>query len=116
MNAALALLGHIDTVPAIGWSENPFEARIVDGKMYGRGSCDMKGSVACMIEAASRYDASELHAPLYVVITADEEVGYFGAAAVAEKSEMFKQHGFPQYGVVGEPTELKAVYAHKGGS
>lgn len=110
----LALLGHIDTVPAIGWSENPFEARIVGDKMYGRGSCDMKGSVACMIEVASRYDASELHAPLYVVITADEEVGYFGARAVAEKSEMFKKHGFPQYGVVGEPTELKAVYAHKG--
>lgn len=110
----LALLGHIDTVPAIGWSENPFEARIVGDKMYGRGSCDMKGSVACMIEVASRYDASDLHAPLYVVITADEEVGYFGARAVAEKSEMFTQHGFPQYGVVGEPTELKAVYAHKG--
>ena len=110
----LALLGHIDTVPAVGWSENPFEARIVGDKMYGRGSCDMKGSVACMIEAASRYDASELHAPLYVVITADEEVGYFGASAVAEKSDMFKQNGFPQYGVVGEPTELKAVYAHKG--
>lgn len=110
----LALLGHIDTVPAIGWSENPFEARIVGDKMYGRGSCDMKGSVACMIEVASRYSLSQLDAPLYVVITADEEVGYFGASAVEEKSEMFKQYGFPQYGVVGEPTELKAVYAHKG--
>ena len=110
----LALLGHIDTVPAIGWSMNPFEARIADGKMYGRGSCDMKGSVSCMIEVASRYAASELKAPLYVVITADEEVGYLGAIAVAEKSQMFKKHGFPQYGVVGEPTELHAVYAHKG--
>lgn len=111
----LALLGHIDTVPAIGWSDNPFEARIVDGKMYGRGSCDMKGSVACMIETASRFKADDFNAPLYVVITADEEVGYFGATAVAEKSDMFNdQYGFPQYGVVGEPTELKAVYAHKG--
>ena len=51
----LALLGHIDTVPAIGWSMNPFEARIADDRMYGRGSCDMKGSVSCMIEVASRY-------------------------------------------------------------
>ena len=110
----LALLGHIDTVPAVGWSEDPFEARIVGDKMYGRGSCDMKGSVACMIEVVSRYAAQRLDAPLYVVITADEEVGYFGASAVAEKSEMFKNYGFPQYGVVGEPTELKAVYAHKG--
>ena len=110
----LALLGHIDTVPAIGWSMDPFEARIADEKMYGRGSCDMKGSVACMIEVASHYSASELKAPLYVVITADEEVGYLGAIAVAEKSQMFKKHGFPKYGVVGEPTELHAVYAHKG--
>ena len=110
----LALLGHIDTVPAIGWSENPFEARIADGKIYGRGSCDMKGSVACMIEVASQYSAAQLDAPLYVVITADEEVGYFGATAVCEKSKMFKEFGFPKYGVVGEPTELKAVYAHKG--
>lgn len=110
----LALLGHIDTVPAIGWSTNPFEARIADEKMYGRGSCDMKGSVSCMIEVASRHATSALKAPLYVVITADEEVGYFGASAVAEKSQMFKKHGFPQYGVVGEPTELHAVYAHKG--
>jgi len=110
----LALLGHIDTVPAIGWSADPFEARIADGKMYGRGSCDMKGSVACMIEVASRYSASKLDAPLYVVITADEEVGYLGASAVVEKSEMFKRYGFPQYGVVGEPTELHAVYGHKG--
>jgi acetylornithine deacetylase len=111
----LALLGHIDTVPAIGWSMDPLEARIADERMYGRGSCDMKGSVSCMIEAASRYAGSDLTAPLYVVITADEEVGYFGASAVAEKSQMFnKKYGFPQYGVVGEPTELHAVYAHKG--
>jgi acetylornithine deacetylase len=110
----LALLGHIDTVPAIGWSMDPFEARIADEKMYGRGSCDMKGSVACMIEVASHYAASDMKAPLYVVITADEEVGYLGATAVAEKSQMFKKHGFPKYGIVGEPTELHAVYAHKG--
>ena len=113
--SGLALLGHIDTVPAIGWSMDPFEARIADEKMYGRGSCDMKGSVSCMIEVASCYAGSDLSAPLYVVITADEEVGYFGATAVAEKSQMFnKMYGFPQYGVVGEPTELHAVYAHKG--
>ncbi len=110
----LALLGHIDTVPAIGWSTDPFKARIADGKMYGRGSCDMKGSVACMIETMSRYSATVLASPLYVVITADEEVGYLGASAVVEKSEMFKRNGFPRYGVVGEPTELHAVYGHKG--
>jgi len=109
----LALLGHIDTVPAIGWSMDPFEARIADEKMYGRGSCDMKGSVACMLETASRYSNADLDYPLYVVVTADEEVGFHGAQAVADKSDLFKG-SFPRYGVVGEPTLLGVIHAHKG--
>ena len=109
----IALLGHIDTVPAIGWESNAFEARIEGTKMYGRGSCDMKGSVACMLETASRYANSDLDYPLYVIVTADEEVGFHGAQAVADKSELFKGP-FPRYGVVGEPTLLGVIHAHKG--
>ncbi len=109
----LAFLGHIDTVPVEGWDLDPFEGRIDRTKMYGRGSCDMKGSVACMLEVASRYSASELEHPIYVVVTADEEVGCIGAKAVVERSEMFKA-SFPRYGIVGEPTLLKVIHAHKG--
>jgi acetylornithine deacetylase len=109
----IALLGHIDTVPAIGWESNAFEARIEGTKMYGRGSCDMKGSVACMLETASKFSNSDLDYPLYVVVTADEEVGFHGAQAVADKSELF-QGLFPRYGVVGEPTLLGVIHAHKG--
>ena len=109
----IALLGHIDTVPTVGWEMNPFEARIEGTKMYGRGSCDMKGSVACMLEVASRYSASVLDYPLYVVVTADEEVGFLGAQAVVDNSQMFKGT-YPRYGVVGEPTLLEVIYGHKG--
>jgi len=112
-NRGIALLGHIDTVPAVGWETNAFEARIDGRKMYGRGSCDMKGSVACMLEVASKYQASDLDYPLYVVITADEEVGFHGAQAVVNQSEMFKGP-YPRYGVVGEPTLLEVICAHKG--
>lgn len=109
----IAFLGHIDTVPADGWNFDPFEARIAGTKMYGRGSCDMKGSVACMLATASRYSASDLDAPIYVVVTADEEVGCIGAQAVVEQSRMF-QEACPRYGIVGEPTLLKVIHAHKG--
>ncbi len=109
----IALLGHIDTVPAIGWESNAFEARIDGAKMYGRGSCDMKGSVACMLETASKYSDADLDYPLYVIVTADEEVGFLGAQAVVDKSELFNG-SFPRYGVVGEPTLLGVIHAHKG--
>ena len=109
----IALLGHIDTVPAVGWESNAFEARIEGSKMYGRGSCDMKGSVACMLETASKYSHSDLDYPLYVIVTADEEVGFLGAQAVVDKSELFNG-SFPRYGVVGEPTLLGVIHAHKG--
>lgn len=112
-NRGIAFLGHIDTVPAIGWEADAFEARIEGTKMYGRGSCDMKGSVACMVEVASRYLASDLDFPIYVVVTADEEVGCTGAKVVVEQSKMFR-NDFPRYGVVGEPTTLKVIHAHKG--
>ena len=109
----IALLGHIDTVPAVGWKSNAFEARIEGTKMIGRGSCDMKGSVACMLESASKYTCANLDYPLYVIITADEEVGFHGAQAVVNRSKMF-QGAHPRYGIVGEPTLLEVIYAHKG--
>jgi acetylornithine deacetylase len=112
-NRGLALLGHIDTVPATGWESDPFQARVEGAKIYGRGSCDMKGSVACMLEVASRYAAPALDYPLCVVITADEEVGGIGAKMVVEKSEMFNT-SFPRYGIIGEPTLLKVIHGHKG--
>lgn len=109
----LGLFSHSDTVPGgEGWE--PFVPRVENGRLYGRGSCDMKGPLAATIAAASQVDASALKAPLFVVVTADEEVSYPGARQVCAESSILGQ-GWPTHAVVAEPTDLTPVYAHKGG-
>jgi acetylornithine deacetylase len=114
----VAYFGHTDVVPADDWlsrEHGPFEPTVIGDRLYGRGSCDMKGSVACMLAAAEQYSAAELKQPIYITCTADEEVGYGGALQVAERSELFREmvEGDSR-GIVGEPTKLEVVYAHKG--
>lgn len=112
-----AYFGHTDVVPAGDWacSHGPFEPTVRDGRLYGRGSCDMKGSIACMLAAAERFRAGDLRQPLYVTCTADEEIGYGGARQVAARSELFREMvAGGTHGVVGEPTRREVVYAHKG--
>lgn len=109
----LVLSGHFDTVSAKGWEREPFQPHVENGKLYGRGSCDMKGGVASMLVAASRYKRSELRQPLFIFLTADEEIGCFGAEAIVEQSKIFDELR-PRYGVIGEPTSMNVVNAHKG--
>lgn len=114
----MAYFGHTDVVPADDWKfaeHGPFQPTVKDGRLYGRGSCDMKGSVACALAAAERTASAGLSQPLYIGCTSDEEVGYLGAEQVAKESRLFAemvQHG--TRGVIGEPTKLEVVYAHKG--
>jgi len=114
----LAYFGHTDVVPADPWyftDHGPFEPTVKDGKLYGRGSCDMKGSVACMLAAAEQFSTDDLQQPLYITCTADEEIGYGGAKQVAERSELFREMvEHDTRGIIGEPTMLDVVYAHKG--
>lgn len=114
----MAYFGHTDVVPADPWFTNehgPFEPTVVGDRLYGRGTCDMKGSVACMLAAASRFSANELKKPVYVTCTSDEEIGYGGAAVVAQQSELFQEMvEAGANGIIGEPTLLEVVYAHKG--
>ena len=109
----IALLAHSDVVPAEGWASDPFKLTARKDRLYGRGSADMKGSVACMIAAANAFSVNELKTPVYVIVTADEETDCGGAKAVASKSKIFKSSDI-RYGIVGEPTLLDVVYAHKG--
>lgn len=112
--AALTFFGHTDTVPADDWAEgDPFQPFERDGRLYGRGSCDMKGPVACALAAAARFKPAALHRPVYIVCTADEEVGYGGAIAVVARSRLFGEikRGV---GIIAEPTRLEVVHAHKG--
>jgi acetylornithine deacetylase len=95
-----------------GWE--PFTPKVEGDKLVGRGSCDMKGPLAATIAAAARVDPSALRAPLYIVVTADEEVGYPGARQVCAESVILGE-SWPEHSVVAEPTALQPVYAHKGG-
>jgi len=114
----LAWFGHSDVVPADDWSHSdagPWQAVEADGRLYGRGSCDMKGSLACMLAAVDRRSSAKLNSPIYITVTADEEVGYIGASRVAAESALFEQMVSGDVnGIIGEPTSLNVVYAHKG--
>lgn len=114
----LAYFCHTDVVPVTSWSvadHGPFEPTVRDGRLFGRGSCDMKGSLASMLAAAARTGTAQFHSPLYIVCTADEEVGFHGAKKVAEDSQMYREMVAAQTrAIIGEPTELNVVYAHKG--
>ncbi len=111
----LAFCSHSDTVPGQEVDWPAFDPVIKDGKLYGRGSCDMKGPLAATIVAASRIDPERLKRPVYIIVTADEEIGLLGAKFVTEQSKMLKEDR-PTYGVIAEPTEMIPVYAHKGGA
>ena len=114
----LAYFGHSDVVPARRWFTKkfgPFEPAIARQRLYGRGACDMKGSLACMLTATQRFAWDDLKQPIYYVVTADEEVGFTGARHVVEESKYYQEivnNGTKA--LIGEPTSLEVVHAHKG--
>ena len=109
----LALMGHSDVVPAEGWATDPFKAVERNRRLYGRGCADMKGSIACMVAAAASVPAAELKRPVYVITTGDEEIDSGGAFEVIRRSRVFRSSKV-RYGIIGEPTVLEVVHAHKG--
>jgi acetylornithine deacetylase len=107
--AELALVCHTDTVPFdAAWNEAVHPV-CRDGRVFGRGSCDVKGFLACVLEAVSQLDVTRLSRPLTLILTADEEVGCIGAKYLASK-DAFKS----RYMIIGEPTGLTPVRAGKG--
>jgi acetylornithine deacetylase len=107
----LVLAGHTDTVPYDEgrWRHDPFKLTEADHRLYGLGTSDMKGFFALAIEAAKQFLSQPLKQPLIILATADEESSMDGALALVEL-------GRPQarYAVIGEPTGLRPVNAHKG--
>ncbi|QDT13515.1 M20 family metallopeptidase [Planctomycetes bacterium K23_9] len=114
----LAYFCHTDVVPASGWTGpggNPFDAVVQDGRIFGRGSCDMKGSLVAMLAAAARVPVARQRKPLWIVCTADEEVGFDGARHIVQHSNSFRELVQAQpMGIIGEPTGMSVVHAHKG--
>ena len=110
----VALSGHVDTVPVDGqaWSSDPFALRRDNGRLYARGSADMKGFVAAMLAAVPAAQARGLRRPLHLFISYDEEVGFHGARRLI--TDLTESGLKPALCVVGEPSGMKPVLAHKG--
>ncbi|HKM63822.1 MAG TPA: acetylornithine deacetylase [Acidisphaera sp.] len=110
----LALAGHVDTVPVDGqdWHSDPFALRRADGRLYARGSADMKGFVACALAALPRLRDRNLARPMHLFITYDEETTCAGARRLV--ADLGDSGLRPEFCVVGEPTLMRPVIAHKG--
>ncbi|WP_119273213.1 acetylornithine deacetylase [Taklimakanibacter deserti] len=110
----IVLSGHTDVVPVDGqdWSTDPFELVEKDDKLYGRGTCDMKGFLATALALVPDFKAAKLKAPIHLALSCDEEVGCVGVRPLVA---YMKQHlPRPKAVIVGEPTLMKVVNAHKG--
>lgn len=107
----ILLSGHSDTVPFDEgkWDTNPFELVEKDNKLFGLGTADMKGFFAFLVEAVSQLDLNTIKKPIRILATADEETTMLGARTFAQHS-----HIRPECAIIGEPSELKAIRAHKG--
>ena len=101
---SLMLNAHLDTVGVAGM-EAPFEPRIEDGRLYGRGAYDMKGALAAILDAGAKVE--NLRGDVFITAVADEELASIGTAAVLERVRT-------DAAIVVEPTELKLAIAHKG--
>jgi acetylornithine deacetylase len=110
----LALSGHTDVVPVAGqtWDSDPFTLTERDGKLYGRGSCDMKGYLACALAMVPQFARRRLKMPIHLAFSYDEEVGCTGVRPMI--AELGKRLPLPRLVFVGEPTEMGVVDAHKG--
>jgi len=110
----LTFSGHLDVVPAEepGWNTKPFRMAEVEQCYVGRGTCDMKGSVALAMNLLASADPQQLRQPLALLLTFDEELGSLGAQHFARTWPADRP--LPVNVVVGEPTSLRAVRMHKG--
>ncbi|MGP1273987.1 MAG: acetylornithine deacetylase [Caulobacterales bacterium] len=114
VDGGVVLSGHTDVVPVDGqdWSTDPFVLTEKDGRLYGRGTCDMKGFVACALAALPDLAAAPLKRPVHFAFSYDEEVGCQGAPSMIRA--IAAGHPRPSAVLVGEPTGMKVVTGHKG--
>ncbi|WP_110685673.1 acetylornithine deacetylase [Salinicola aestuarinus] len=110
----VVLSGHTDVVPVEGqpWTVPAFDMTERDGKLYGRGSADMKGYIACVLAAVPHFVEADLKTPIHLAFSYDEEVGCLGVRSILSMLEGKPYR--PLACVIGEPTELQPVLGHKG--
>ncbi len=116
VDGGVVLNGHTDVVPVEGqvWTKPPFQLTREDGRLYGRGSVDMKGFLACALGSVPAFKAMNLAKPIHIAFSYDEETGGFGMPVLLE--HMAGKAFHPAIVIVGEPTEMQIVSGHKGGS
>ena len=114
VDGGVVLSGHTDVVPVTGqvWDTDPFVLTEIDGKLFGRGSCDMKGFIATGLALVPEMVAANLKYPIQFALSYDEEVGCIGAPFMI--SEMVKKLPKARAVIVGEPSMMQVVTGHKG--
>ena len=113
-NGGILLSGHSDVVPVAdqAWTRDPFRMELADGRLYGRGTCDMKGFIAATLAMAPSFADRVKDRPVHFAFTYDEEVGCLGARQLAET--MAERGWTPGVAIIGEPTEMRIIDGHKG--
>ncbi|MCC1493829.1 acetylornithine deacetylase [Cognatishimia sp. F0-27] len=113
-DGGIVLSGHSDVVPVTDqdWTHDPFDMIRRDAKLFGRGSCDMKGFIAAAVTMAPYYAQVVRNRPVHFAFTYEEEVGCVGAQALADS---LRAKGLsPSVAIIGEPTEMRIIEGHKG--
>lgn len=115
VDGGVVLNGHTDVVPVEGqqWTTDPFILRREENRLYGRGSVDMKGFLACVMGSVPLFKAKELTRPIHIAFCYDEETGGYGMPVLLEA--MAGKPFRPEVVIVGEPTEMHLITGHKGG-
>jgi len=115
-SGGVVLSGHSDVVPVDGqdWSTNPWEVVERDGKLFGRGTCDMKGFDAIALATLAKARVADLKRPLQIALSYDEEVGCTGAPPLIDAMQGVVPKA--DVAIIGEPTMMKVVTGHKGGT
>jgi acetylornithine deacetylase len=110
----IVLSGHTDVVPTEGqaWTQDPFCLSERDGRLYGRGTADMKGFIAAVLAAVPALAAQPLRLPVHIALSYDEEVGCLGVRPML--AEIGQRLPLPKLCLIGEPTSMRPVLGHKG--
>ncbi|GAB7548612.1 acetylornithine deacetylase [Cupriavidus ulmosensis] len=113
-DGGIVLSGHTDVVPVDGqnWTTDPFKPVIRDGRLYGRGTCDMKGFIGTSLALLPTLLEAKLREPVHYALSFDEEIGCMGAPYLL--AELRERGVTPAGCIVGEPTSMRVIVAHKG--
>ncbi|MGH1349805.1 MAG: acetylornithine deacetylase [Methyloligellaceae bacterium] len=112
--SGIGLSAHTDVVPVDGqsWTSNPFELEEKEGRYYGRGTTDMKGFLSCILSLVPELTKRELHMPVHLLLSYDEEIGCIGVRPMVD--ELGKTLTKPKMVIVGEPSNMQVISGHKG--